>query len=217
MNKLSIIFLLLLSFSTMAQTKQFDIPNVEAKVEQSKKLKTKHDDLRDNQIVSTATQTVAEGEGKKFKDKVRDIHARLIKIGGILRDAQKLAQALRIIDDILEYQGDIVGIVKDDPKLVVFAVNSQKLIVKRATNLSKFIGLIPLQYNDWNVISDTDRKDMIEHIITELRVIRGNAYGLKNQLKYASQYNYWSQLNPWQGYVNQDKRLVEEILNNTKF
>jgi hypothetical protein len=201
----------------MAQTKQFDIPNVEAKVEQSKKLKNKHDDLRDNQIVSTATQTVAEGEGKKFKDKVRDIHARLIKIGGILRDAQKLAQALKIIDDILEYQGDIVGIVKDDPKLVVFAVNSQKLIVKRATNLSKFIGLIPLQYNDWNVISDTDRKDMIEHIITELRVIRGNAYGLKNQLKYASQYNYWSQLNPWQGYVNQDKRLVDEILNNTKF
>lgn len=217
MDKLTIIFLLLLSFSTMAQTKQFDIPNVEAKVEQSKKLKTKHDDLRDNQIVSTATQTVAEGEGKKFKDKVRDIHARLIKIGGILRDAQKLAQALKIIDDILDYQGDIVGIVKDDPKLVVFAVNSQKLIVKRATNLSKFIGLIPLQYNDWNVISDTDRKDMIEHIITELRVIRGNAYGLKNQLKYASQYNYWSQLNPWQGYVNQDKRLVDEILNNTKF
>lgn len=217
MDKLTIIFLLLLSFSTMAQTKQFDIPNVEAKVEQSKKLKTKHDDLRDNQIVSTATQTVAEGEGKKFKDKVRDIHARLIKIGGILRDAQKLAQALKIIDDILDYQGDIVGIVKDDPKLVVFAVNSQKLIVRRATNLSKFIGLIPLQYNDWNVISDTDRKDMIEHIITELRVIRGNAYGLKNQLKYASQYNYWSQLNPWQGYVNQDKRLVDEILNNTKF
>lgn len=217
MDKLTIIFLLLLSFSTMAQTKQFDIPNVEAKVEQSKKLKTKHDDLRDNQIVSTATQTVAEGEGKKFKDKVRDIHARLIKIGGILRDAQKLAQALKIIDDILDYQGDIVGIVKDDPKLVVFAVSSQKLIVKRATNLSKFIGLIPLQYNDWNVISDTDRKDMIEHIITELRVIRGNAYGLKNQLKYASQYNYWSQLNPWQGYVNQDKRLVDEILNNTKF
>jgi hypothetical protein len=217
MDKLTIIFLLLLSFPSLAQTKQFDIPNVEAKVEQSKKLKTKHDDLRDNQIVSTATQTVAEGEGKKFKDKVRDIHARLIKIGGILRDAQKLAQALKIIDDILDYQGDIVGIVKDDPKLVVFAVNSQKLIVKRATNLSKFIGLIPLQYNDWNVISDTDRKDMIEHIITELRVIRGNAYGLKNQLKYASQYNYWSQLNPWQGYVNQDKRLVDEILNNTKF
>lgn len=217
MNKLAIIFLLLFSFPTLAQTKQFDIPNVEAKVTQSKKLKTKHDDLRDNQIVSTATQTVAEGEGKKFKDKVRDIHARLIKIGGILRDAQKLAQALKIIDDILEYQGDIVGIVKDDPKLVVFAVNSQKLIVKRATNLSKFIGLMPLQYNDWNVISDTDRKDMIEHIITELRVIRGNAYGLKNQLKYANQYNYWSQLNPWQGYVNQDKRLVDEILNNTKF
>lgn len=217
MNKLAIIFLLLFSFPSLAQTKQFDIPNVEAKVEQSKKLKTKHDDLRDNQIVSTATQTVAEGEGKKFKDKVRDIHSRLIKIGGILRDAQKLAQALKIIDDILEYQGDIVGIVKDDPKLVVFAVNSQRLIVKRATNLSKFIGLIPLQYNDWNVISDTDRKDMIEHIITELRVIRGNAYGLKNQLKYASQYNYWSQLNPWQGYVNQDKRLVDEILNNTKF
>lgn len=217
MNKLAIIFLLLLSFSSLAQTKQFDIPNVEAKVAQSKKLKTKHDDLRDNQIVSTATQTVAEGEGKKFKDKVRDIHARLIKIGGILRDAQKLAQALKIIDDILDYQGDIVGIAKEDPKLVVFAANSQKLIVKRATNLSKFIGLIPLQYNDWNVISDTDRKDMIEHIITELRVIRGNAYGLKNQLKYAKQYNYWSQLNPWQGYINQDKRLVDEILNNTKF
>jgi hypothetical protein len=217
MNKLAIIFLILLSFPSLAQTKQFDIPNVEAKVEQSKKLKTKHDDLRDNQIVSTATQTVAEGEGKKFKDKVRDIHSRLIKIGGILRDAQKLVQALKIIDDILEYQGDIVEIVKDDPKLVVFAVNSQRLIVKRATNLSKFIGLIPLQYNDWNVISDTDRKDMIEHIITELRVIRGNAYGLKNQLKYANQYNYWSQLNPWQGYINQDKRLVDEILNNTKF
>lgn len=217
MKRVAAIFILLLSFKSMAQTKQFDIPNLEAKVAQSKKLKTKHDDLRDNQIVSTATQTVAENEGKKFKDKVRDIHSRLIKIGGILRDAQKLAQTLKIVDDIIDYQADIVSLVSDDPKLVVFAVNSQSLIVKRATKLSKFIMLIPVQYNDWNVISDTDRKDMLQHIITELRVIRGNAYGLKNQLKYAKSYNYWSQLNPWQGYVNQDKRLVDKILNNTKF
>lgn len=217
MKKITFIFVLFLPFRLLAQTKQFDIANVEAKVAQSKKLKTKHDDLRDNQIVSTATQTVAESEGKKFKDKVRDIHSRLIKIGGILRDAQKLAQALKIIDDIVEYQADIVSIASNDPKLVVFAVNSQSLIIKRATQLSKFIMLIPIQYNDWNVISDTDRKDMLNHIITELRVIRGNAYGLKNQLKYAKSYNYWSQLNPWQGYVNQDKRLIGEILNNTKF
>ena len=217
MKKLTLILVLFFPFQLLAQTKQFDIPNVEAKVAQSKKLKTKHDDLRDNQIVSTATQTVAESEGKKFKDKVRDIHSRLIKIGGILKDAQKLAQALKIIDDIIDYQGDIVDIVSDDPKLIVFAVNSQSLIVKRATQLSKFIMLIPVQYNDWNVISDTDRKDMLHHIITELRVIRGNAYGLKNQLKYAKNYNYWSQLNPWQGYVNQDKRKIDEILNNTKF
>jgi hypothetical protein len=215
----TITFILMVSTSVVsfAQTKQFDIPNVEAKVAQSKKLKIKHDDLRDNQIVSTATQKVAENEGKKFKDKVRDIHARLIKIGGILRDAQKLAQAIKIIDDIMDYQDEIVGIVSDDPKLVVFAVNSQALIVKRATQLSKFIMLIPLQYNDWNVISDTDRKDMLNHIINELRVIRGNAYGLKHQLEWAKNYNYWSKLNPWQGYINQDKQLIEDILTNTKF
>jgi hypothetical protein len=131
--------------------------------------------------------------------------------------AQKLAQAIKIIDDIMDYQDEIVGIVSDDPKLVVFAVNSQALIVKRATQLSKFIMLIPLQYNDWNVISDTDRKDMLNHIINELRVIRGNAYGLKHQLEWAKNYNYWSKLNPWQGYINQDKQLIEDILTNTKF
>lgn len=200
-----------------AQMKTFDILNLEQKVGHSKKLKDKHDEMRDNQLVSTATQTVAQKEGEKFKDKVTEIHDRMIKVQGLLRDGQKLAQATKIVSDIVSYQRDIVKIVSNDPKLLVFAVNSQTLIVKRCQSLATFIAIIPVSFNKWNVISDSDRKEILQHITTELRVIRGDAFGLKRQLEWAKNYNYWQKLNPWQGYVNKDKRLVKDILEKTKF
>lgn len=217
MKKILLATALLASMNGMAQLKTFDIPNLEQKVGNSKKLKEKHDELRDNQLVSTATEAVAKKEGEKFKEKVTEIHDRMIKIQGLLSDGQKLAQATVIVKDVVGYQRDIVKIVAGDPKLLVFAVSSQERIVERCKQLATFISIIPVSFNKWNVISDSDRRNILHYIITELRIIRGDTFGLKRKLIAAKNYNYMKQLNPWQDYVDQDEKLVKEILKQTEF
>jgi hypothetical protein len=73
----------------------------------------------------------------------------------------------------------------------------------------------------WRLVTDAGdlRPDetMVD-IKSDLERLRATTDGTRDgQLKYAKNYNYWSQLNPWQGYVNQDKQKIDEILNNTKF
>jgi hypothetical protein len=61
------------------------------------------------------------------------------------------------------------------------------------------------------------RAELINFIVTELRVIRGLAYTASRQMYWAKMDGIFRSLNPFAGYINQDKQIADDILRNYKF
>lgn len=144
------------------------------------------------------------------------VYFALTQINSALRNGRMVKDCYAILEDIVKYQKQVTDYAKDDPVLLLFAEKSEVEFKKKAVDLifyvSDFVGK-----HDKDVLMDTGKRDeLIAHVQRELRILRALSYSAKNQMHYASFGSKLEKLNPWQTYVNQDKRLVKEILANTK-
>jgi hypothetical protein len=207
----------LLANVSYAQKSVWDIPTMEVQISHNYSEFDKQTKLRNNQTLSTATQTTARNQGNEFKEKVKSIHARLISLSVLISDGKLLLDSYDIVKDILNYQKQIIATVGSDPKLIPVVITSQKNLVDRSQGLIKYIQLMVLSASDVNAMKSTDRRACTTYIINELRVIRGDAYTINQSLTWAKEGNYINTINPWANYVNEDKKLAQDILDNLKF
>jgi hypothetical protein len=200
-----------------AQKKVWDIPTLEAQISRNSGEFSRQTDLRNNQTLSTATQTAARSQGAAIKDKIKVIHSRLISLSSLLSDGKMLIDSYSIVKDILKYQEKIVSAVANDPQFLPLVLVSEKMTVERANVLINYIELIALSASDLNAMTATDRRSIINYAITQLRVIRGDSYGLSAKLDWAQRGSVLNYYNPWNGYVSKDKQLANNILKDLKF
>lgn len=219
MKKIQLILsaLMLVAGASFGQEKVWDIPTMEVQISHNYSEFDKQTSLRNNQAISTATQTTARNKGNDFKEKVKVIHQRLVSLSSLVSDGALLLDSYAIIKDILNYQQKIIATVGNDPKLLPIVITSQANLVQRSQSLVNYISLMVLSASDINAMKSTDRRSITGHIVNELRVIRGDAYGINQSLRWAKEGSYINSINPWANYVNDDKRLADNILNNLKF
>ena len=218
MKKLFIVIpMALLAGRAVAQKKVWDVPTMEAQIARNYTEYDTQTKLKNNQAISTATQTTARTQGSDFKDKVKIIHERLISLSVLISDGKTIFDAYDIVKDILNYQRQILSTIGSDPKLAPIAISSQAALVSRSNALIKYIELMVIAASDLNAMKSTDRRAIVGYIVNELRVIRGDAYSINQSLRWAKEGNYINSINPWARYVNDDKRLGDEILKNLKF
>ena len=140
----------------------------------------------------------------------------LTQINSALKNGKMVKDCFAILEDIVKYQKQVTEYAKDDPVLLLFAEKSEADFKKKSIDLVFYIGDFVTKY-DKDVLMDTGKRDeLVSHMQRELRILRALSYSAKNQMYYASFGSKLEKLNPWQSYVNQDKRLVKEILANTK-
>ncbi|MES2062510.1 MAG: hypothetical protein V4456_11360 [Bacteroidota bacterium] len=219
MKKLSflIVGFTISGYTAFAQKKVWDFGMQEAQISHNYSEYDRQTSLKNNQTLSTATQTAARSQGNDFKDKVKIIHARLVSLSVLISDGKVIFDSYDIVKDILNYQRQILSTIGSDPKLAPLALFSESALVNRSSALIKYIELMVIAASDLNAMKSTDRRAIVGYIVNELRVIRGDAYSINQSLKWAQEGNYINSINPWARYVNDDKRLADDILHNLKF
>lgn len=145
------------------------------------------------------------------------VYFALTQINSALKNGKMVKDCYTILEDIVKYQKQVTEYAKDDPVLLLFAEKSEADFKKKSVDLVFYITDFVTKH-DKDVLMDSGKRDeLIAHIQRELRILRALSYSAKHQMYYASFGSKLEKLNPWQSYVNQDKRLVKEILANTKF
>jgi hypothetical protein len=145
------------------------------------------------------------------------VYFALTQINSALKNGKMIKDCYSILEDIVKYQKQVTEYAKDDPVLLLFAEKSEADFKRKSVDLMFYISDFVAKH-DKDVLMDTGKRDeLISHIQRELRILRALSYSAKNQMFYASFGSKLEKLNPWQSYVNQDKRLIQEILRNTKF
>lgn len=134
---------------------------------------------------------------KKIEDLDRKVYKSLKDVQQIVKDGKNIIYAGEVITDIYDYSSKAVGLAKKDPVLIAFAYKGSKKMAERVVHLTIYVSNA-LKGGDFNLMSNMDRQEIIRHVVTELRVLRGIAYGIFRSMHYAQ-------------YGNKIKKLMQEF------
>lgn len=146
-----------------------------------------------------------------------DIYKGLSQVASVINN-------LYTIKDIAECGSDIVTDVeqaltyaKSDPVLLLFAEQGARDFEQRAVALSTDVSTYVLNGGKSNLMDSGERGKLLNHIATNLHVLRGIAYGMSRAMYWAKMNGIFRSLNPWSTWQNEDTRIANDVINNAKY
>jgi len=208
---------LLLGHQTEAQRLVLDPALLAATIAGDVSQNNRLDEMKEHQTAIERAQKLAVAELVFINDWQKKMYEGLTEVAAVLKDLRQIKDAGVIIGDIVEYQKKTANYAADAPHLVLFAEKSEVEFVKKASGLVVYISTVALQGGKDMLMDAGERAKLINHIVTELRLIRALAWSAQKQMYWASKDKLWRLINPWQSYVNQDKRIMADIMKSMKF
>lgn len=146
-----------------------------------------------------------------------DIYKGLSQVASVISN-------LYTIKDIAECGSDIVSDVetalnyaKSDPVLLLFAEQGARDFETRSVALAADVSAYVLQGGKSNLMDSGERGKLLNHIASQLHILRGIAYGMGRAMYWAKMNGIFRSLNPWSTWVNEDSRIANDVLNNAKY
>jgi hypothetical protein len=119
--------------------------------------------------------------------------------------------------DIVKDVESAVTLARSNPALLLFAEQGARDFQNRATLLAADVGAFVLKGGNDNLMDSGERGKLLNHIATQMRILRGIAYGMNRAMYWAKVNGIFRSLNPWATWQNQDVRIATEVLNNAKY
>jgi hypothetical protein len=82
-----------------------------------------------------------------------------------------------------------------------------------AADVSAFV----LKGGGSNLMDSGERGKLLNHIVAEMRILRGISYGMQRAMYWARINGIFRSLNPWATWQNQDVRIANDVIRNAKF
>src|SRR5690606_37755075 len=140
------------------------------------------------------------------------IHRALTEVDGALRTGLTVRQIGRISADIIRECNGMVQTAKNAPHLLLFAEDVARQMKSRGVNLASEVSDFVLREGQ-NVLMDYEKRDaLLRRIVLELRLMRALAYSMHRSMYWAKFNGIFRTLNPYGQFINQDKRLVDDII-----
>ena len=108
------------------------------------------------------------------------------------------------------------SLAQSDPVLLLFAQQGAREFKTRATALASEVSTFVLQGGQNNLMDSGERAKLLNRIVNELSIIRGVAYGMYRTMYYAKMRGILNSLNPYSGFVNIDRQIGDNVLQNIK-
>lgn len=140
------------------------------------------------------------------------IHQALATVDGTLKNGLAVKQVAEIISDITSQTGQITALAKSDPALLLFAQQNAEQMKTRGINLVSEVSAFILKEGD-NVLMDYEKRDfLLRKVILDLQVMRALSYSIYKTMYFAKLNGVLKSADPFQGFINQDTRLADQLL-----
>lgn len=142
------------------------------------------------------------------------IHHSLTQVNQALKSGLTVIQIGQISNEIIQESNDMIAIARSNPVLLLFAEDVARQIKSRGVNLVSEVSGFILKEGD-NVLMDFEKRDaLLRKVILELRVMRALCYSMSRSMYWAKMNGVLKTANPFRDFINQDTRLVNDILFN---
>jgi len=212
-----LLFALSFGLSAYAQQQTIDVVGMHQLIDESKDEHTQQVNAKNQQAVNTANEAANETLLTKLKNMYRTLQQRYNTLGTLITVADVGLQAEPMVKQIVIYQGLIVQQVEKNPAVAVLGAQTEIEFVEKAEALSGYVAGLILSIGDVNQMKASDRKLLFDYVIQQLSKIQELSGNMVNILTYSNLSTLLRSINPFQSFIDQDKSMVESIIQNAKY
>lgn len=161
------------------------------------------------QLAITGNLTIV----NKMQDK---IYKGLSEVSSILTNLSNVQEIGRMATAISSDLKDVMDLAGENPALLLFAERNATMFQQRATSLALEVSNFVLKGGETNLMDAGERTKLINQVLTEMIILRSYTYGMYRSMYFAQMKGFVRALNPFQGYVNIDIQLAQDIARKTK-
>ncbi|MDO6437034.1 hypothetical protein Q4534_06440 [Cyclobacterium sp. 1_MG-2023] len=140
------------------------------------------------------------------------LYAGLTEVSAILTNLANVREIARIASGISGDVRDIMELAKENPEFIVFAEQNATMFQQRATALALEVQQFALKGGKENLMDAGERAKILNTILNELLILRSYSYGMYRSMHFASMRGLFNSLNPFQGYIEMDLAIMDDIL-----
>lgn len=145
------------------------------------------------------------------------IYDGLRNVNSALKNGIAVKNIAIIISDIMDNSEKMMEMAKGEPYLLLFAEDISNDMKFRSSRLVTDVSAFILKEGD-NMLADYNSRDqLLKRVTQELQIISSLAYGAWRAMYWAKQRGLLKSVNPYAGFINHDRTIVEDIINNAKY
>ena len=146
-----------------------------------------------------------------------DIYKGLSQVASVVNNLTTIKDIADCGTDIVNDVEASITLAKSDPVLLLFAQKGAQDFETRAVTLAADVSAFVLKGGSSNLMDSGERGKLLNHIASELHILRGIAYGMGRAMYWAKMNGIFRSLNPWSTWVNEDSRIANDVINNAKY
>jgi hypothetical protein len=161
-------------------------------------------------------QLAVTGQLVIVNDLQNKIYTGLSQVASVINNLTSIQQIATCGTDIVNDVGQALTLAQSDPVLLLFAQAGASEFETRAITLSADVSAFVLKGGN-NLMDAGERGKLLNHIESEMQILRGIAYGMGRAMYWAKMRGIWASLNPWAQWKNMDVQIANDVLKNAKY
>ena len=146
-----------------------------------------------------------------------DIYKGLSQVASIISNLESIKEIATCGTDIVSDVEQAEKLAQSDPVLLLFAEQGAREFETRAVALAAYVSAFVMQSGGNNLMDSGERAKLLNHIESQLQILRGISYGMQRAMYWAKMRCIFLSLNPWATWQNEDKQIAISVLNNAKY
>ncbi|WP_259065063.1 hypothetical protein HDF24_00455 [Mucilaginibacter sp. X4EP1] len=206
-----------LSALSYGQQSTIDIVGMHQLIDESKSEHQQQVTAKNQQAVNTTNEAANMTLLAKLKNTYRTLQQRYNTLGTAITVADIGLEGEPMVKQIINYQGQIIALAEKNPAIIALGYQTEIEFAEKAESLIGYVAGLTLSIGDVNQMKASDRKMLFDYVIQQLSVIQELAGNMLNLLQYNNLAAVLKALNPFQTFIDQDKSIAKDIIQNAKY
>ncbi|WP_068596988.1 hypothetical protein [Vaginella massiliensis] len=211
MKKYSLILASLYCFTVSAQNTYIDPTVTAAMILYSENLKAKQDDVIEETTKLQRAQAWVGTQMVVANNIQNKILKGLNEVSGTLQNGIQVKEIYYELQRCYRYAKEVGDLAAEKPQFAIFGVKATQKTYEQSLNIITDVTEL-LKSGDLNLATAGDRYRLLHNIYENVINLKLWLLAIKMRMERAISVGFWNAINPFAGYINTDKSIVENIM-----
>ena len=211
MKKFSITVLLFAGSFALAQNIYIDVTTTLALKLYSDNLENQQEKTIEQQTKLQQAQTWVSTQMTVANNIQNKVLKGLNEVSGTLKNGVQVVSIYNELDRCLQYSSDILELTSDKPQFAVFGVKATQKAYEQVIKLSTDVTDL-LKPGELNLATAGDRYKLLFSVSQNVTMLKIWLLATKLNIERAIRLGWFQSINPFQGYINTDMSIVQNIM-----